>query len=106
MHQLLPYHVLQQKKPWATDDQIMHHLRANPTMPMNQSRKLLHTGYKRLMNAKAKLKVPSTDADIRRFHVSNPTATHRSIKKTLRVGIHRFRNVIASASVSGSPSAP
>ena len=66
--QLLPYHVSQQKKPRATtDDQIMHHLRANPTMPMNQSRKLLHIGHKCLMKAKAKLKVPSTDDNIIHF---------------------------------------
>ena len=83
----------------------MHHFRANPTMPMNQSRKLLRIGHKRLKEAKAKLKVPSTDEDIIRFHSSNPTATHRSIKETLRVGILRFRNVIASTSVTGSPSA-
>ena len=76
-HQLLPYRVSQQKKPRATtDDQIMNHLRANPNMSMNQSRKLLRIGRKRLTDAKAKLKVPSTDNDIMRFHLSNPTATH------------------------------
>jgi len=103
-HQLAPCQVSQQKKPWVTGDQIMTHLRVNPTMPMNQSRMLLGIGHRRYKRAKEK--VSSTDNDIIRFHKSNPNATHRSIKKTLCVGIDCFCKVTASASVLGSPSTP
>ena len=97
-------HVSQQKKPRVTEDQIMTHLRANPTMSMNQSRTLLGVGQSRLKKAKAKMM--STDDDIRTFHSANPTATHKAIKKVLHVGIERFRKVTASAPVSGTTSTP
>ena len=75
-HQLAPCQVSQQKKPRVTDDQIMTHLRAYPKMTMSKSRILLGIGHRRYVKAKAKLKVPSTDDNIRCFHMSNPTATH------------------------------
>ena len=96
--------VSQQKKPRTTEEQIMNHLRANPTMSMTQSRKVLGIGHKRYISAKAKMM--STDDDIRKFHSSNPTATHKAIKKALHVGIECFRKVTASAPVSGTTSTP
>jgi len=106
-HQLLPYRASHQTKHRATtDDQIMNHVRANPNMSMNQSRKLLRCGRERIKAAREKLKGSLINELIIHSQSSNPTATIRTSKEPLRVGIPRFRNVFASASVTGSPSAP
>ena len=95
-HHLTSRQVSQQTKPRVTDDQIITHLRANPTMSMNQSRKLLGIGQKRYKKVKANF--TSTDNDIILFNKANPNASQRSIKKSLHVGIKHYTKVTATTS--------